>query len=106
MGQVRDHITSDDHALTEWVARKIHNHNPMRQRSKERGHVTKTVLALDIDQHLVRYVSADGQVFDITVTARGSIDELALTDREMLTEKVYSYAGNAVPKKLRLEDGY
>ena len=48
MGVVRDWITSDAPATAEWVARKLHNHNPMRVRAQQRGSaVQKTRLALD-----------------------------------------------------------
>jgi hypothetical protein len=51
-----------------------------------------TKLALDIDKQTVHYVSADGQAFDITVTARGHVAELAPAEQETLELRKYKYA--------------
>ena len=100
MGQVRDHISSDGPALAEWVARKLHNHNPMRIRSGQRGAETqKTHIAFDHDTQKVFYMSADGQVFEIEVRALGARAELAPETETLLKDRSYSYSEWHHPKQ-------
>jgi hypothetical protein len=91
MGVVRDWIESDVAAVTEWVARKLHNHNPLRVRSMVRGGHHPTMISLDVENHTVLTVAGDGQAYRITVEALGGFDQLPEEVRVEIKDRPYSY---------------
>jgi hypothetical protein len=66
LGKLRPHIERPDHALAEWISRKLTNHDPMSVREKtRRTHGVERVRHVEGTQ-TVEYCAGD-QVFLISV---------------------------------------
>lgn len=68
MGKVRNHLQRDDHALAQWIMRKLVNHDPLSQREKQRGGQNTKRQRVEHNEgtSLVVYAAA-GKVFQIEV---------------------------------------
>ena len=66
MGKVKDAIVGDVEGLTEWVKRKLTNHDPMSVRDSVKGG-KRTIEYAPHTNSALHYCTADGKVFEIQV---------------------------------------
>lgn len=87
MGKVVDYIDSDEATLTQWIWRKLRNHDPMSVRdvAKRHANVRETMRVSDFDEekNFIRYAMNDGRVFEITCKqVEGSTPNLAMVEED------------------------
>lgn len=86
MGKVREHIKDDVQGLTQWIGRKLRNHNPMSARDgkvasikmtkKPEGYKPATAHLLKDDPRTAVYTLGNGRRFKLQVVEIPAEEEL------------------------------